>query len=236
MTKIFFVAGTDTGVGKTRIACALSAYLSVTRKLDVGVMKPFEPGLGLQGKDSLPWDSISLKEASGSQDDLALINPYSFEANVSPDGAAELEHVWIDLENLDRLFERVRKTHEVTVVEGSGGVLTPLQRGFFVADLIKRWHLPVIVVSRLGVGTVNQTLLTCRFLKAENIEVTGVILNDLEGKHDTSAKTNPETLARYLDVPLLGIFPHRRHRGHPMDRESLARAFEKHIDVKRILD
>lgn len=235
MAKAFFVTGTATGVGKTTVACALSAYFSVARKLDVGVMKPFEPGLELQGKDSLPWDSISLKEASGSQDDLALINPYSFEANVSPDGAAEMEHVWIDLENLDRIYERILKGHEITVVEGAGGVLTPLQRGFFVADLIKRWRLPVIVVTRLGIGTVNQTLLTCRFLKSEGIEVIGVILNDLEGKHDTSARANPDILARYLDAPLLGVYPHRKQKGPP-DREALARVVEKHLDIKRILD
>lgn len=235
MTKVFFITGTATGVGKTTVACALSAYFSLLKKLDVGVMKPFEPGLALQGKDSLPWDSISLKEASGSQDDLALINPYSFEAAISPDGAAEIEHVWIDLENLDRIFGQIRERHDITFVEGAGGVLTPLQRGFFVADLIRRWKLPVIVVARLGVGTVNQTLLTCRFLKSEGMEVTGVILNDLEGKRDISTKVNPDILARYLDVPLLGVYPYKKQKG-PLDREALARAVEKHLDVKLLAD
>jgi len=234
MTKGFFVTGTATGVGKTTVACALSAYCSLTKKLDVGVMKPFEPGLSLRGKDSLPWDAISLKEASGSQDDLALINPYSFEAALSPDTAAELEHVWIDFENLDRIYKQLHKGHDMLFVEGSGGVLTPLQKGFFVSDLIKRWKMPVIVVARLGIGTVNHTLLTCRFLKCEGIPVAGVILNDREGKPDASTRTNPDILARYLDVPLLGVYPHGTQRG-PMDREALANAVEKHLDMTPIL-
>ena len=197
------------------MACALAAYFSVTKKMDVGVMKPFEPGLSLRGKDSLPWDAISLKEASGSLDDLALINPYSFDAALSPDTAAELEHVWIDLENLDRIYKRLREGHDMLLVEGSGGVLTPLQRGFFVSDLIKRWKLPVIVVARLGIGTVNHTLLTCRLLKDEGIPIAGVILNDLEGKPDASTRTNPDILTRYLDVTPPRCLPPQGADGPP---------------------
>ncbi len=234
MTKAFFIAGTSTGVGKTTVACALSAYCSIIKKMDVGVMKPFEPGLSLPGKDRLPWDSISLKEASGSQDDLALINPYSFDAAISPETAAELEHVWIDLEHLDRIYQGLLKRHDILFVEGSGGVLTPLQGRFFVADLIKRWKMPVVVVTRLGIGTVNNTLLTCRFLKAEGIEVAGVILNDLEGKPDASTKTNPDVVARYVDVPMLGVYPYRNPTG-PMDRDALSGIVDKHLDMGPIL-
>lgn len=232
--KGFFVTGTGTGVGKTRVACGLSAYFSVKKGLDVGVMKPFEPGLALRGKDSLPWDAISLKEASGSQDDLSLINPYSFDAAMSPDSAAEIEHVQIDLEHLDRIYEQLSREHDLLFVEGSGGVLTPIRRNFFISDLVKRWRLPVIIVARLGIGTVNHTLLTRRFLKAEGIPVAAVILNDLEGKHDASTRTNPGILSRYLEVPLLGVFPHRNGTA-TMDRETLAEIVEKNLNVKLLL-
>ncbi len=232
--KGFFVTGTGTGVGKTTVACGLSAYFSVKKGLDVGVMKPFEPGLGLRGKDSLPWDAISLREASGSQDDLGLINPYSFDAAISPDSAAEIEHVQIDLEHLDRMYEQLSREHDLLFVEGAGGVLTPIRRNFFISDLIKRWRLPVIIVARLGMGTVNHTLLTLRFLKTEGIPVTGVILNDLEGKQDASTRTNPGVLSRYLDVPLLGVFPHRSGTG-TTDRETLAEIVEKGLDMTPLL-
>jgi dethiobiotin synthetase len=88
--KSFFVTGTDTGIGKTMVTSAMCAYLSLDRGMDVGVMKPFESGLGLYGKDALPCDAIALREASGSQDDLFLINPYSFDNPVAPETAAEL--------------------------------------------------------------------------------------------------------------------------------------------------
>ena len=231
----FFVTGTGTGVGKTTVTSGLSAYCSIRKGLDVGVMKPFEPGLSLGGKDSLPWDSILLKEASGSQDDLELINPYSFDAALAPDSAAEIEHVKIDFEHLDRIYGRLARAHDVLFIEGAGGVLTPIGRNVFTSDLIKRWRLPVIIVARLGLGTANHTLLTWRFLKAEGIPIVGIILNNREGgKPDASTRTNPATLSRYLDVPLLGIFPHCERAG-VVDREALADLVEKSIDMKPVL-
>jgi len=228
--KTFFVTGTDTGVGKTTVTCALAAYCSLRQGLDVGVMKPFETGLSLYRKDSLPWDAISLREASGSQDDLSLINPYAFETPLAPNAAADLEHVQIDLEHLDRIYRRLCKEHDVLFVEGAGGVLVPIKPGFFFADLMKRWKTTVIVVSRLGLGTINHTLLTCHFLKSKGIPIAGVILNDLEGKADDATRTNPGILARYLDVPLLGIYPHTS-QGACRDRENLARLVEDNLNT-----
>lgn len=233
--KSLFVTGTDTGVGKTTVTCGLAAYCSVMRNLDVGVMKPFEPGLSLQGKDRLPWDAISLKEASGSQDDLALINPYAFDAALSPAAAAELEHVRIDLEHLDKVYARLLRGHDMLFIEGAGGVLAPIIGDFFFSDLMKRWNVSAIIVARLGIGTVNQTLLTYRFLRSENVRIAGVVLNDLSGKADAATKTNRDTLSRYLDVPILGVFPHMG-RTEVMDRVALADIVAKNIDMKALLE
>jgi dethiobiotin synthetase len=206
----------------------LAAYCSFAKGLDVGVMKPFEPGLSLYGKDRLPWDAISLKEASGSQDDLALINPYAFDAPISPGAAAEIEHVQIDLEHLDRIFRQLSTAHEILIIEGAGGVLAPIQGKFFFSDLIRRWNLPALVVAKQGIGTVNHTLLTCRFLENQGIPVLGVILNDLAGKTDDATRTNKTVLSRYLDVPILGTFPFLKQT-QIMDRPSLSDAFEKNV-------
>ena len=221
-------------MGKTTVSCALCAYSSLIRGLDVGVMKPFESGLALHGKDSPPRDATLLKEASGSKDDLSLINPYALETPVAPEAAAEIEHVQIDLESLDRLYQRLAAAHDMLFVEGAGGVLVPIKKGFFFSDLMRRWKTSAIVVSRLGLGTINHTLLTCRFLRSEHIPVAGVIINDPEGKKDAATKTNPEMLARYLDVPLLGVYPYRK-QGGAMDREALAQAAEKHLDMRALI-
>jgi dethiobiotin synthetase len=228
-----FVTGTDTGIGKTVVTCALAAFSALGRGLDVGVMKPLEAGLTLHGKDLLPGDAILLKEASGSQDDLSLINPYCFESPVAPETASELEHVRVDLELLDRTYSHLKTNHQILFIEGAGGILVPITRNFFYVDLMKRWDARVLVVARLGLGTINHTLLTCDHLKHAGISVAGVILNNSEGKKDLATKTNPEMLRRYLDVPLLGLFPHLKSapRGLP-DRALLADLVEKHIDTK----
>ena len=234
--KNIFVTGTDTGVGKTVITCGLAAFCSLRKGLDVGVMKPLEAGLTMHGKDLLPWDAIMLKEASGSQDDLSLINPYCFESPLAPQTAAELEHVRIDLEVLDRIYRQLAADHAILFIEGAGGVLVPILNNFFYADLIKRWGVRALVVARLGLGTINHTLLTCRYLKQEGIPIAGVILNDNEGKKDLAARTNPGMLARYLDAPFLGVFPHLDvpPQGLP-DRALLADLVERHIDTRPLL-
>lgn len=230
----FFVTGTDTGVGKTTVTAALSAYCALKKGRDVGVMKPLESGLSLYRKDSLPWDAISLKEASGSADDLSLINPYAFETPIAPGAAAELEHVQIDLEHLDRIYERLSRDHDILFIEGAGGVLVPIKHNFFFSDLMKRWNTKTIIISRLGLGTINHTLLTCYFLKNHGIPIAGVILNDTDGKSDAATKTNPDLLTRYLEAPLLGVFPHLPHTG-TLDRQQLADLVDKNIDMGPLL-
>jgi len=234
--KSIFVTGTDTGIGKTVITSGLAAFCSLRKGLDVGVMKPLEAGLTLHGKDLLPWDAILLKEASGSHDDLSLINPYCFESPLAPETASELEHVRIDLELLDRSYKQLKENHDMLFVEGAGGVLVPILKNFFYTDLMKRWGVPALVVARLGLGTINHALLTCRYLSQEGIPIAGVILNDNEGKKDLATKTNPGMLSRYLDAPLLGVFPHLDlpPQGLP-NRVLLADVVEKHIDTRLLL-
>ena len=232
-----FVTGTDTGIGKTVVACGLAAFSTLRKRLDVGVMKPLEAGLTLHGKDLLPWDAIMLKEASGSQDDLSLINPYCFESPLAPETASELEHVRVDLELLDRIYSQLKTSHQILFIEGAGGILVPIARNFFYVDLMKRWDVRVLVVARLGLGTINHTLLTCAHLKHAGVPIAGVILNDSEGKKDLAAKTNPEMLARYLGVPLLGLFPHLESASQGLpDRALLADLVEKNIDTRPLFN
>jgi len=232
----YFITGTDTGVGKTHVSAALSAFLSLRKNMDVGVMKPFESGLAKRDKDSLPWDAICLKEASGSSDDLDMISPYTFDAPLAPEVAAALQNVTIDLELVDKIYDNIIQNHDIVIVEGAGGVLVPIKKDFFYIDLIKRWDVPVLVISRLGLGTINHTLLTCGLLQAKKVKIIGVILNNIEGLSDLAAKTNPEILKKYLNVPILGIFPHKEGllKGS-LDRELLADIFSKNVNTDIIL-
>ncbi len=235
--KTLFITGTDTGVGKTTVAASLSAFLSLRKKMNVGVMKPFESGLSKTNKDLLPWDAICLREASGSTDDLDDISPYTFEHPLAPEIAAGLEHVQIDIDVVDRIYKKIVKKHDVLVVEGAGGVLVPIKKDFFYADLIERWAVPAIIIARLGLGTINHTLLTYHYLKSRGITVIGVILNNNDKTHGPAAQTNPKALRRYLEVPLLGVFPYAEGLlKEGMDREFLAEIFARNIDTAVILD
>lgn len=234
--KALIVTGTDTGVGKTTIAAALCAYLSLKMHINVGVMKPFESGLPKEEDAEQCRDSVLLRRASGCGDTIQEINPYTFEAPLSPEAAAHLENVSINLEFINEAYEKLRARHTVLVAEGAGGVLVPIKKGFFFSDLMKLWRAPTVVVARLGLGTINHTLLTTRFLQSEGINVAGVILNDTEKEKDPSCETNPAALREYLNVPLLGIFP--RLGDEPcgnMNREYLADVFARNVDTDRIM-
>jgi dethiobiotin synthetase len=231
--KAFFVTGTDTGVGKTVVTSAIAAYCSLKKHLDVGVMKPFESGLPAASGDHSGGDASRLKEASGSGDALSVIRPYVFEAPLAPEAAAERERVEIDIAVVDAVYRRLAQSHDVLLVEGAGGILAPIRRDFFFIDLVKQWKVPVVIVARLGLGTINHTLLTCRYLLHEGVAVVGVVLNDTDRKADPAKGHNTEMLSRYLDAPLLGVFPHQRGLAGPHpDRERLAGLAGQHLDMR----
>lgn len=227
--KSIFITGTDTGVGKTAVACSLAAYLSLRAGRDVGVMKPFESGGEASGPE-MTGDAWALKASSGSADDMSDINPYNFKAPLAPQAAAMRENADIDIGRVMSAYRRLCGRHDVVIVEGAGGILVPVREGYFYSDLMADMNAPVVIVSRLTLGTINHTLLSCRYLKTVGVAVSGVILNDMTGEKDMASETNPGILEKYLDVPLLGIFPHMPDLFmHGIDRERLADIFEKNI-------
>jgi len=227
--KTIFITGTDTGVGKTAVACSLAAYLSLKEGRDVGVMKPFESG-GEGSEQDMTGDAWALKAASGSPDDIRDINPYNFKAPLAPEVAAMRENADIDISRVMSVYRKLCARHDVVIVEGAGGILVPISQGYFYSDLMADMGAPVVIVARLTLGTINHTLLSCHYLKAIGVTVSGVILNDMTGEKDVASETNPALLEKYLKVPLLGIFPHMPglfERG--IDREKLANIFETNI-------
>lgn len=195
-----FITGTDTGVGKTVIAGALAAVLR-KKGIDVGVMKPVATG---------GWDDARfLIRASGVKDNLFLVNPYCLGTPVVPAVAADIEGVKIDIRKIKNAYEELSKKHDILVVEGVGGILVPIYKNFMVTDLINELELPVIIVARPGLGTINHTLLTIRQAKVSRIKVLGVIISNYD---DTNAgiaeETAPEVIERIGKVPVLGIVSH----------------------------
>ena len=221
--KSIFIAGTDTGVGKTIVAGALAAALRI-KGLRVGVMKPVSCG----GRE----DAVFLAACTGSQVPLDLINPISLTHPLSPNVAAELEGKKIDLRKIDRSLDFFKKRVDWLIVEGCGGLLVPIKNDFFVIDLIARMKAKALLVSRSGLGAINHSLLSLEALRTRHIEPTGIIFNRLQrGVLSMPEKTNPDIISKISKVPSLGLFPYIK----TCKANCLGKAFLKHIDLKKIL-
>jgi len=173
-THGFFITGTDTGVGKTLITCALLHALAARGRRVVG-MKPVAAGAAATVEGLLNDDVRLLREASNVQAPLALINPYCFAAPVAPHLAAEQAGITIDLANIESAFLQLRARAESIIVEGVGGFCVPLNRSEDGADLARRLQLPVLMVVGVRLGCLNHALLTLKAINDEGLVLTAPV-------------------------------------------------------------
>ncbi len=242
MRRGFFITGTDTGVGKTVIAGAL---LLIIRSLGISVcgMKPIETGCmksenvvqkaESRVKDTLliPADGMFLKEIADMDDSIDIITPIRFENPLAPFPASEIEGTPVNIEKIKKAFEDLLRKYDMAVIEGIGGLLVPLNRNYFVLDLIKQFGLPVVIVSRPGLGTINHTLLTVNYAIKEGLNVAGIIMNYSQPPENTLAeKTNSRVLQQISPVPLLGIFPYLEDLG----KDTIERAAVENLNLEII--
>lgn len=197
-----FVTGTDTGVGKTVATAALALHL-VQRGVSVGVMKPIETGLPVDG--SSVSDAERLRAAAGCTETLDAVSLYRFPRPLAPLAAARHAGMPIDLARILAAFETVAARHACMLVEGIGGVLTPIGDGVSVRDLIERLGLPAVVLGRATLGGVNQALLTLEALRHRRIAVLGILLNRSPGREGASAETLQEESTVQLVGELSGV-------------------------------
>lgn len=200
-----FITGTDTGVGKTVVAAALLASLRA-RGLDAAPMKPVQTGAD-KGADDLAF-SLATAGMMPSESELALMRPYAFPTACSPHLAARQAGESVSIASAMDCAARLRRGRQAVVVEGAGGVLVPLNEGETMLDLMARLSLPVVVVARPGLGTINHTLLTTRVLRETRLRVEGILLNEgAGGAWGLIEEDNLQTLTRLSGVPLVVRFP-----------------------------
>ena len=166
-----FITGTDTGVGKTFVACALATALR-ERGRRVAVMKPVETGV-----EGEPADALALRAAAADPAPLGDICPYRLRAPLAPAVAARLEGVTIEVARLVALVARRRQDADVLLVEGAGGLLVPLDGQTTYAELAVRAGLPLLIVGANRLGTVNHCALTARVAAAAGLVVRGFVLS-----------------------------------------------------------
>jgi dethiobiotin synthetase len=201
-TRGLFVTGTDTGVGKTLVACALARGLR-GRGLEVGVMKPVETGVGAAG----PADARALREAAGVYDPLQCICPQAFALPAAPSVAAAAEGCAVDRKALRAAFDALRARHDWMLVEGAGGLLVPLDEDDSMADLAADLGLPLLVVTRGSLGTINHTRLTLEVAAVRGLAVAGVVISHGAAALSDADARNLAALREHLGPRLLGEVP-----------------------------
>jgi dethiobiotin synthetase len=206
VTTTVFIAGTDTGIGKTHAACTLLHALRAAGHHACG-MKPVASGctqtpLGLRNDDALAL------QAAGSDASLpyGLVNPVALRDPLSPHLAAAHDGVDISLAPMRAAFDQLCAAHSYVVVEGVGGWRVPLAPGLFAADIAKQWRLPVILVVGLRLGCLNHALLSAQAIAADGCRLLGWIGNRIDPAMD-AVEENLATLRTLLPAPCLGVLP-----------------------------
>ncbi len=233
--KSILITGTDTAVGKTTVACGLAASLSL-RGRKVGVFKPAETGCepGPDGRLQ-PADAARLLYFSDCRHDLETVCPYKFREPLAPLVAAQREGVDIDFDRLGRCHRQIASAHDITLIEGAGGLLVPITPTATFADLAAHLNVPLVVVVASRLGAINHALLTVRYAQAVGLRILGYVINFVSASSDRAAETNVQVLSDWLGPPL-GVVPYlgeieitqaaRRHLAEVFSARLRLEAFE----------
>ncbi len=211
MASGVFITGTGTGVGKTYVGALLARALCAAGKR-VGVYKPVASGCELLEGRLVSPDAVALWEAAGRPGILDQVCPQVFAAPLAPHLSARAEGRQVDRQQLRSGIEFWRSTSDIVIVEGAGGLMSPISDGDYNADLAAEFGYPLLVVSANELGTINatlQTLVTARTFSARGLNVVGVVLNSpRQSVDDPSVGSNAYELAQRCRVPLLSVVEH----------------------------
>lgn len=222
-----FVAGTDTDVGKTYITAGLAVAFR-KMNVDVGVMKPFAAGAA-QKKGYKSEDAEILSSAAQTHDPENLVNPQFFPIPASPYTA------WKNLKTKPKIstilssFKKLSKLHDVILVEGMGGIMTPILKDYYITNLIKEMKIPTVIVTRSTIGTINHTIMTVKMCEKYKIPIKGIIINNFDTGYPVKDLTRD--LQSLTGSKVLGSIPFIKD----LSDASLNNVFKKNIDLKSLL-
>ena len=197
----FFVTGTDTGIGKTRVSAGMLKAMSNAGMKSVG-MKPVASGAAMTPEGLRNEDALALMAAASLKKPYAVVNPYCFAPPVAPHLAARDAQVEIGLDPIRAAYAELCRGADAVVVEGVGGWQVPLSPGLEVPDLAREIGLPVLLVVGMRLGCLNHALLTARAIRADGLELGGWIANSIDPDF-LKPEANLATLEAELGVPLL---------------------------------
>ena len=203
----FFVTGTDTGVGKTLVSCAMLHQLRARGLRALG-MKPVAAGVEVTPEGPVNPDVVALRKASSWPAPLSQVNPYCFEPPVAPHLAANAAGVRIEIASILQAFQMLRGSADAIVVEGVGGFLVPLNEREDAADMAVELALPVVLVVGMRLGCLNHALLTQQAIAARSLRLAGWIANSIDPQM-ARFDGNLQALRERIAAPLMGVIPYR---------------------------
>ena len=226
MTSLF-VTGTDTDVGKTCVTASIVSYLS-RMNVNVGVMKPFASGYKAT-TDSVSDDVRILMKYSRVNDPVYLVNPYFFEIPTSPYDACKQLNREIDISKVINSYKQLTSIHDVVIVEGIGGIMTPISKNYFVSDLIADLQMNAIIVTGSKVGTVNHLMLTYQHVKEKNLGLNGFLINQnvSDGYESSNLK---QQIIDLTGQTVYGTIPYQKS----FNIESYVENFSNFIDISSL--
>ncbi len=224
-----FVTGTDTGVGKT-IAVGVVVTSLRAQGLNAGVMKPVETGTSTAALMDSDW----LGSVVQSEDPRELMTPYRLQAAAAPAVAAMAEDLIIDLPTIVAAFQALASRHECIVVEGVGGAMVPLRHDLLVTDLMLELGLPVLIVARAGLGSINHTLLTVECLERRGIHILGILFNNPIPPPEDPRHNTVTTILRWTGLRCFGELPYAKGLPEAWDRQH--RSLISRLDIQGLLE
>lgn len=215
-SKGLFITGTDTDVGKTWVSSLIAAQLK-REGHSVGVYKPVASGCIFDGQQIVSEDAVALWESAGRPMSLDMVCPQRFRAPVAPHLAAQAEGQRLDASLARSALEHWHDACDIMIVEGAGGLMSPLDDDEYIADLALDFGYPVVVVASNTVGAINQTLQTLITAECfrDGLPIAGVVINDLQAEGaDPTMETNMQQIANRTDHRMIGRL---RHHAEVMD-------------------
>ncbi|MBU3182475.1 dethiobiotin synthase [Clostridium psychrophilum] len=209
MAKGVFIVGTDTDVGKTVVTASIMHVLR-SNGYNATYFKAALSGAIEAGNEFVPGDTLLVSEVSNLKEAYENITPYVYKSAVSPHLAAKLENNPIQIDLLKEKYYYLKKKYDYIIAEGSGGIVCPLiddERGLYTLEnLIKDLKMGVIIVARSGVGTINHTVLTVKYIESLGINIKGIIINDYI--NNFICNDNIQMIEKLTKVPIIGKLKH----------------------------
>lgn len=219
MSRTLFVTGTDTGIGKTRVACALLRAFA-TRGVRVAGMKPVAAGATRTPEGPRNADALALMASSSGPVAYGVVNPFVFTPPIAPHLAAAEARVRIDLGHIGRCHAELAARHDVVIVEGAGGLLVPLDERHSFADLARMLGAPVLLVVGMRLGCLNHALLTAEAIERRGLPFAGWVGTALDPDFERP-DANTAVLRERMIAPCWGTLAHRPDGAAACDAKDL---------------